>query len=447
MLEMSMTPEMGMRVTPALLNLAHLLTLPTMELHQAVQHELTENPALEEVESQEETCPRCNGPVVEGLCLRCALDSSGSERTLERPDDETDPLLFVAAPRNLSEMLLSDLRASLDESDYPLAVALVGSLDEQGFLCDDVSDIAATLGVTLERLEMVLQRLREVGPPGIATRDTRECLLSQIDALAAEGVTFPYVREIVDQYLDDLGAHRYRYIARQLQITPNDVEAARNFIHDKLWPYPLDAALSSSRSPDRTRYRTPDIAIVENDDGEFVVEVLHSPRRMVRINPLYQDLSSKAASLDEQERAHVQEYIARARVFLANLRQRESTLQRIGEAIVERQQDFLRSGVRHLTPMTRSEIAGALGLHESTVSRATADKTVILPNKTLLPISELFVAARRVQDVLRELIANETSPLSDEELAKLLTEQGYPIARRTVAKYRDQLRIPPSHQR
>jgi RNA polymerase sigma-54 factor len=447
MLDLSLTPEMGMRVTPALLNLAHLLTLPTMELHQAVQHELTENPALEEVESQEETCPRCHGPVVEGLCLRCALDSTGSERTLERSDDETDPLLFVAAPRNLNEMLLSDLRASLPESEYPLAVTLVGSLDEQGFLSDDIDDIAGTLGVDVARLEIVLERLREVGPPGIATRDTRECLLSQIDALAAEGVTFPYVREIVDEYLDDLGAHRYRYIARQLQITPNDVEAARNFIHDKLWPYPLDAAVGSTRSPDRTRYRTPDIAIVENDDGDFVVEVLHSPRRMVRINPLYQDLSSKAASLDEEERAHVQEYIARARVFLANLRQRESTLQRIGEAIVQRQQDFLRNGVRHLTPMTRSEIAAALGLHESTVSRATADKTVILPNKTLLPISELFVAARRVQDVLRELIANETSPLSDEELARLLTDQGYPIARRTVAKYRDQLRIPPSHQR
>lgn len=446
MLEMSMTPEMGMRVTPALLNLAHLLTLPTMELQQAVQQELNENPALEEVEAQEEVCPRCRGPVVDGLCLRCALDAAGTTRTLEQTDDETDPLMFVAAPRNLSEVLLSDLHTSLPESEYPIALALVGSLDDQGFLTDDVADIAATLGVAVERVEAVLQRLREVGPPGIATRDTRECLLSQLDALASEGLTFPYVREIIDQYLDDLGAHRYRFIARQLQITSADVEAARNFIHDKLWPYPLQAALGTGKGPDRTRYRMPDLAIVEHE-GKFVVEVLHSPRRLVRINPLYQELSSKAASLDDEERVHVQEYIARARVFLANLRQRESTLQRIGEAIVARQEAFLRNGVRHLKPMTRSEIAAALGLHESTVSRATADKTVILPNKTLLPISEMFVAARRVQDILRELIDNEQTPLSDEELSRLLTERGFPIARRTVAKYRDQLRIPPSHQR
>lgn len=198
--------------------------------------------------------------------------------------------------------------------------------------------------------------------------------------------------------------------------------------------------------PQRTRYRTADIAILRRDDS-FVVEVLHSPRRVLRLNPLYQDLARKASSLPDEERAHVQEYIARARVFLTNLRQRESTLQRIGESIVVRQESFLLHGVRHLAPMTRAEIALELGVHESTVSRATADKTALLPNGTLLPMSEFFVAARGVQDVLRELITNEPRPLSDDELARLLGEQGYPIARRTVAKYRDLMKIPPSHLR
>jgi RNA polymerase sigma-54 factor len=183
------------------------------------------------------------------------------------------------------------------------------------------------------------------------------------------------------------------------------------------------------------------------DEAAFTVEVLNSPRRMLRLNPLYQELARNAAELGEEERQHVQEYVARARVFLANLRQRESTLKRIGESIVERQREFLLHGVRHLAPMTRAEIAAELGLHESTISRATADKTTTLPDGSLLAISEFFVAARNVQDVLRELIANELNPLSDQELAEMLSERGYPIARRTVAKYRDQLKIPPSHLR
>jgi RNA polymerase sigma-54 factor len=129
------------------------------------------------------------------------------------------------------------------------------------------------------------------------------------------------------------------------------------------------------------------------------------------------------------------------------LRQRESALKQIGDAIVARQQAFLRHGVRHLRPMTRAEIAAELELHESTVSRAVAEKTALLPDRTLLPLSEFFVAARTVQDVLRELVANETTPLNDDELAQMLTERGYPIARRTVAKYRKQINILPSNLR
>lgn len=446
MFDMSMSPDMSMRVTPALLNLAHLLTLPTMALHQAVQQELNENPALEEIETSDAPCARCGGPVVEGLCLRCASEPLDPDRLAPSADEEFDQLLFVAAPRNLTEVLLADLYASLPTSEHPIALALVGNLDDQGFLPDDPADIAATLNVSLERLEAVLRRVRELGPPGIATRSTRECMLAQLDALEAEGVTCAHARTIVADYLEDLGARRYTHIARQLRISADEVEAVRTFIQQNLWPYPAQAALSAAGEPDRTRYRTPDLAISEQDN-RFVVEVLHSPTRLLRLAPLYQDLARRAASLAEDERTHVQEYVARARMFLANLRQRESTLQRIGEAIVSRQEEFLRHGVRHLVPMTRSEIAAELGLHESTVSRATTDKTALLPTGEPWPLSEFFVAARSVQDVLRELIANESQPRSDQELSQALTEMGFPIARRTVAKYREQLKIPPSHLR
>lgn len=447
MLDFSMTPEMNVRVTPALLNLAHLLALPGMELQQAIQHELEENPALEEIEALELPCPRCGGPVVDGACLRCAgmANDAPGESSLVGNDDSVDPLQFVAAPRDLHETIQNDLFASLPAADHGIAEALLGSLDERGFLADDIADIAATLGVAEERVARAVTQLREVGPPGIATRDVRECLLAQIEMLAAEGISCPHAYAIVADHLDDLGARRHRQIARSLKISLNDVAAARDFIHDKLWPYPAQPPVGRY-GPDQTRYRLPDLLVFERDD-EFVVELAQSSRRMLRLNPLYQQLARRATQLEDDDRGHVQEYVSRARVFLANLRQRESTLLRVGEAIVARQPEFLRHGVRHLVPMTRSEIAAELGVHESTVSRATADKTIQLPDRSLQPLSELFVTARGVQDVLRELIRGEKQPLSDQELAALLHERGYNIARRTVAKYRDKLKIPPSHLR
>jgi RNA polymerase sigma-54 factor len=445
MLEMSMVPEMGMRVTPALLNLAQLLTLPSMDLQQLVEQELAENPALEEVES-DSACPDCGGPIIGGLCLRCVAGEAMAEQAQAASDEAVDPLLFVAAPRSLSENLLHDLYASLPESEHPIALALVGNLDERGFLAEELSDIADDLGVTLDQVHAVLARLRELGPPGIATRDSRECLLVQIDALEAQGVTCAHVRTLVADHMEDLGAGRFKQLARKLGITSDELDEARAFIRRHLWPYPAQAASSEAAPAQRTRYRTADIIIMLRDN-QFVVEVPNAPRRILRLNPLYAELSRRAASLEESERAHVQEYIARARIFLTNLRQRESTLKRIGEALVLRQEGFLRHGVRYLAPLTRVEIAAELGLHESTISRATADKTALLPNGTLLALSEFFVAARGVQDVLRELIAAETKPLSDEELARQLAELGYPIARRTVAKYRDLMRIAPSHLR
>ena len=446
MFDMSMMPEMGMRVTPALLKLAQLLSLPSMDLQQLVQQELSENPALDEVETYEQACARCGGIIIEGICVSCASSEVASDGPPPNRDEEIDPLLFVAAPRSLGETLLADLYASLPTAQHPIALALVGNLDDRGFLADDLALLADMLRVPLALVQDVLERLRELGPPGIATRDTQECLLVQLDLLESQGVSCPYARAIICDHYEDLGAGRFKQIARQLHISADEVDTARAFIRRHLWPFPAQAAMPDVAPPQRTRYRTADIAILYRDE-EFVVEVLHSPRRVLRLNPLYQELARSAASLPDDERAHVQEYIARARVFLTNLRQRESTLQRIGEAIVVRQAPFLLHGVRHLAPMTRAELAVELGVHESTVSRATSDKTALLPNGTLLAMSEFFVAARGVQDVLRELIVNEPRPLSDDELARLLGEHGYALARRTVAKYRDLMKIPPSHLR
>jgi RNA polymerase sigma-54 factor len=165
------------------------------------------------------------------------------------------------------------------------------------------------------------------------------------------------------------------------------------------------------------------------------------------LSPLYQELARNADSLSIDERKHVQEFLNRALMFISNLGKRQSTLLRVGEAIVAHQQAFLRYGLRHLAPMTRLELAAELGLHESTVSRVVVDKTAVLPAGRVWPLSAFFTSTLCVQDVMRELVVAEPRPLSDQKLAQLLAERGFPVARRTVAKYRAQMQILPCQLR
>lgn len=446
---MSLGLSMKMRITPGLLHLTRLLSLPIMSLNEAVRQELGENPALEEISlSGGVACRQCGGKVSNRFCLRCnaAPITYKSPRVVARGNDAAaDALLQVAAPSSPIDALLVDLYASLPRSEHPIALVLVGSLDEHGFLGEDPAAIAMRLNLALERVEAVLRLLQEIGPPGIASRTIRECMLAQVAALRAEGITCPRIDVLIAECLDDLGAHRYLSVARRLGITVAEAKDAHDFIRRHLWPYPLQELLSGCRSADN-RPSAPDIAIVAHD-GAFGVEIPRSPAYALRLNPLYQNLAQLAESLAEHERAHVQEYVARAQTFLANLRQRDATLLRVGAAIVARQQNFLRHGVRSLIPMTRLEIARELKLHESTVCRAITDKIALLPNSQLWPLSEFFVSARSVQDVLRELITTEANTMSDQELARALGERGYSVARRTVAKYRDHMKILPCHLR
>lgn len=407
-----------LRAAPALLALARMLELTAVGLHEAVQEELAANPALEELEH----VPRVSSPA---------------------GDDER--LLRVAAPISLADALLSDLRASLPADEHPLAALLVGSLDEHGFLAETPASLARAAGVPRARVEAVLRTLRAVGPPGVATATPRDCLLAQLDALDA-GEAHPLARAIVADHLDALGAARYRAIARALGADTEAVAAASIFIQRRLWPYPLQAALASPAAPDRRPYRTSDLIFGAVGEG-FEVKVAAAPRRSLRLNPLYTDLAAGAAELNDAERQHVRAYLERARAFLRSLRAREETLLRVGEGLAVRQAAFLRHGPRQLAPLTRLQLARDLALHESTVCRAVAGKTARLPGGGLWPVDDFFAAARPAQELLRELVAAEERPLSDSELAALLAEGGFPIARRTVAKYRDQLGIPSQQQR
>jgi RNA polymerase sigma-54 factor len=449
---MGLLPQQQMKASPALIALNNMLVLSTLELQQLVQQELEENPALDQVESEESLCSRCGRPLSGATCIYCLhedlklAEAERDDASAPPSDDEFDPLLAVAAPTSLREMLQGDLHVALPDSEHAIADYLIGSLDEHGFLDGQVEEIAALMSLDPARVEGVLRKLQDLGPAGVGARNVQECLLIQIIRLERAGISNPHLRTIVTDYWHDLGEHRYGAIAQAIGISYEDVVAARDFMRQHLRPFPLERAADSPNASD-TSFLMPDV-IIREESGQLVAEVVESRRFYLRLNPLYQDLVQAIArgqqEISHEEREHLSTFVSRARLFLTNIRQRRETIRRIAEYLIERQEGFLRHGVRHLAPLTRAEVASAIGVHESTVSRATANKYVQMPSKEIVPFSHFFTASLSVKDVIHELISNEKQPLTDQEIVDILHRRGFDVARRTVTKYRGQLGILPS---
>jgi RNA polymerase sigma-54 factor len=402
-----------------------------------------------------------------------------------------DPLELVRSAASLEEMLLRQLAVLLPRSEQAIAEYLVGNLTPQGYLGVSVAETASVLGVEVARVEAVLGMLQSLDPPGIGARDLRECLLLQLARLEPVGRVPPLARPLVERELDELGEHHFAQIAHRLGSTLAQVKAAWRYIRANLYPYPGHAfesdavpGLGVGCGEQRVLVR-PDVVIRRREAGGFEAEVVERRRYRLTLNALYlalyqQGKSSASATsstqtssstssasssacaapvpvggaggypiLSEPERQHVRQYAARARFFMECVTQRWDTLLTITQALIHQQQDFLEQGVRGLKPLTRGELAAEVGLHESTVSRATANKYVLLPSGRTVPFDDFFDGSLAAKDALREVIQREdgAKPYSDEELARRLGEQGLPLARRTVAKYREALGILPSRFR
>jgi RNA polymerase sigma-54 factor len=310
--------------------------------------------------------------------------------------------------------------------------------------------VAFELDVDVDRVRAMLRVLQAEEPVGIGARNLRECLLMQIDHLAQAGAAQPYAREIVSQFLTELAEHKFGSIARELKISTEAVSAAWQFVKRELNPRPADGFSSTWTSDRDTRamYITPDVVITRRPDDQFEVEVIESRRFELRIDPTYTRLAAglhaSSASMNQNEVKHVQQYVGRAKLFVASIHQRRRTLLRITTCIVDWQRAFLEHGVRSLRPLTRAGVAEQLGLHESTVSRAAAGKYAMLPNNQVVPYAHFFSANLGVKDVIKELIDEEARPLTDSEIVERLKTDGIHIARRTVSKYRIELAILPS---
>lgn len=468
---MEMSPEMRTWVSPSLIEANYILSLSRQELQEVIREELTANPALEM--DDREVCPVCGGIIEGSYCPNCLVsqDDTPPEKSYEDypevmvqqspngiADDDFDPMTLIAAETSLHEQILADVHTLLADDEMPIAEWLVESLDERGFLTGTADDAAAALGVPVEMVEEVLALIQQVAPVGVAARDIRECLLLQLAYLEHNGAEVPpAVRPIVEEHLEDLGAHKYGYIAGVLGITADQVEAGRDFIRAQLSPFPLQTQEARSwKSPTRSPFVAPDVVIALRGD-EFSVEVVEARHFFLRMSPLYEEMATelgrKGATIlnaSDADRQHIREYSSRAKLFIANINQRRETLRKIALCLVELQEDFLRGGVRELRPLTRAVVAQQVGVHESTVSRATANKYVMLPSRKVIPFSDFFTPSLSIKDVIKEIILKErdrAQPLTDREICSRLLQRGIRIARRTVAKYRAELGILPSTMR
>jgi RNA polymerase sigma-54 factor len=465
--------EQRQRNLPRLIEANYLLHLSSQELETVISTELTSNPALEIDETI--TCPVCGTTLESGACPTCLINhlapaQPGPDEENDRfdalpsqpsSDEEFDAVSLIADDYDVLGQMIADAHAVLPERDHPIVDLIVNAIDERGFLTSELEEIATITGRTIEEVERVLAEIQELAPAGVAARDLRESLLLQIRFLREDGLEVsPLVEQLANEHLQALGAHRYHHLSRELRRSVDEIAEAHDFIRVHLSPHPLqDSQARTWQQTAQTPLVVPDV-LITIDEGELHVEVVGHSQARLRVNDLYEELaqqlrrrSAQAVAGDavvhasDEDRHHIRDSVTRAKQFISKLEQRRETLLRISACICQMQEDFLREGVRELRPLTRSEVAAQVGVHESTVSRATANKFVMLPNRKVIPFSDFFTPSLSIKDVIKELIEQESSAgqaLSDMRIRDLLMDRGYRIARRTVAKYRAELRILPS---
>jgi RNA polymerase sigma-54 factor len=447
-LQMDVAERLAMQPSPLLLALTSMLQLSSQELEEAIDRETAENPALDRSDAGScaicegepgRTCPLCRPPAAPAGAPAAASIAG----PMDVPDQPTH-----------QEVLLDEIRLIIPTGEIPLAEFVVGSLDDRGLLPGGAAGVVAQLGVEASRIERILQALREIGPPGIGAGDVRECLLLQLDRLEAdrapshdnEEVVRARARAIVEGHLQMLARGRLASIGRALEATVEEVEAAAAFIRARLSPYPT-SGLSNGKP---VALLLPDVVVrqVRGCPGQLEVEVVDERRFSLRVDPLYRLVAemcatSNSRTLPPESRRHVRQAVRRAVQFIECLGDRNHTLRRIAQHVVEAQREFVLGGPQHLRPMTRAQVAQAIGVHESTVSRAASGKHVMLPSGRIVAFRDFFDSSLGLQDALRRIIEEERRPLSDRELAERLSDLGYRVARRTVAKYRLRLGLLP----
>jgi RNA polymerase sigma-54 factor len=453
-------------LSPQMQQSLNILQAPTLELRHLVSQELVQNPTLES-ESSEISLEEAGLEQAErdddfdGEFSRLSkmddewreyLSQSQTRGPRTAEDEERRQFLFdsLTAPETLSQHLESQLVAvSINAADRADVVRLVGYLDERGFLSTRLREIVFEEGIPIERLERAKKVIQGLEPAGVGAETLQECLLLQLER---QGRLDSLEYRLVASHLEELARRRLPDLARRLKVPVERISQAAEVI-GSLNPRPAQDFATSGQN----MYVQPDLA-VERVNGSYVVTLNQEAVPRLRISNTYKDLMTRTGTGDEV-RGYIRERIRSGKFFIQSIEQRQQTIRKIAEEIVERQQDFLDRGPSHLRPMNMAQLAEVVGVHETTVSRAVNGKFMKTP-QGVYELRYFFTTGLEtesgesmsnvsVKAALLELVRGEDSakPYSDDAIVKKLHEQGVKLARRTVAKYRDELGLLPSHLR
>ena len=493
-LQLSQRLTQSLVLAPQLQQSLALLQAPTLELKALVEQELQQNPVLEEISEQEmdlrekspgsdetetPTTPDFAEPpedvkfdtttergaddpvddfqaefeklVQMDLDWRDHFSQTNIVSRSSAEDEEKREFMFnsITVEASLAQHLMEQVRDThLSDDERSIAELLIGNIDDYGFLMATVEELAASASLPAEKVLQVLKVIQCFEPVGVGARDLRECLMLQLERTGKDG-TLEY--RIIRDHMEALGKRKIPEIARGTGQSVDDVQEALARI-GRLEPRPGRAFL-----PVVEQYVAPEVFVVKNGD-EFTVTTNDEQIPHLRISNVYKDLMS-AGENNAEVRNYIREKIRAGKFLIKSLHQRQTTIANIGKEIVKRQREFMEKGVAHLKPMTMAQVADVVGVHETTVSRAVSGKYIETP-QGVFDMKYFFTAGLQnahgenlsntsVKDMIAEIFKAEDSakPLSDQEVVKMLTAKGINIARRTVAKYRDELGILPSNLR
>jgi len=456
------TQTQKLAIGPQMQQSLHILQAPTMELRQLIQQEISVNPVLE-MEQPEVSLDATIPEDPEGdreLEHLSQLDEEwrdywSQNRTTNSRDRSADEERWrymmdsITVAVTLQEHLMEQLRMSTtDETIRERAEFLIGNLNDDGFLHSTLEDLSLSHGIPVDELETAKALLIRFDPIGVGAIDLRESLLIQMERL---GKKQSLAYRLVEHHLDDLANKRYPQLAKKMAVPIEQISRAADFIGT------LDPRPASRFAVSENNYVTPDI-VVEKQSGEWTAVMNNDDLPHLRISNAYKDMLADPGAKGEV-RDYIRDKIRGGKFLIRSIHQRQNTIHKIATEILKHQPEFLDKGSAFLRPLNMAQVADAVGVHETTVSRAIAGKYMATPmgvfelryffTQGLKTESGEDLSNTSVKNAIAEIIAGESQrkPLSDDKITKMLNDKGIKVARRTVAKYREALNILPSHLR
>jgi RNA polymerase sigma-54 factor len=452
-------------ITPELRQAITILQLPWMELEQYIAEEMLENPLLELKDKDEDRdgdmpdIQEGNDPLEEDedrtdhdidweLYFEDASDIGYTGPRERRSEPQVSYESFVSDIGTFHDYLMLQLHlSSLSEAQMRVGAVIIGGIDDDGYLRMEISEIASMSGDSCQEVETVLRVIQQFEPTGVGARTLKECLLMQLETLKTSNIAsdkLELARNLIEEFLDDMAQGGLIKIAAKLEVDVMEVQDACDLIRT-LDPKP-GRQFSGEHGP---AYVEPD-ASIERVGDEYVVIVHDVSAPRLSINPLYRRMLSTSDKNQNEAVDYVKSKLNSALWLIRSIEQRRQTLEKVIECIVRVQRDFFDRGVKYLRPLTLEEVANEVGVHESTVSRATAGKYVATPRGTF-ELKFFFTSgvptvygrgasSESVKKMIHEIVDGEDreKPLSDRAIKEVLLRQGIKISRRTVAKYREE---------